>query len=65
MCNERIDIMQIKHKVDYLLRNKLYLHPFDHVEGRSTVRPGAEETQNYFFHIPQLFISLNEGEISE
>ena len=30
-----------------------------------TVRPGAAETQNDFFHIPLLFISLNEGEISE
>ena len=25
--------IQIKHKVDYLLGYKLYLHPFDHVEG--------------------------------
>ena len=32
---------------------------------RSTVRPGAAETQNDFFHIPLLFISLNEGEIYE
>ena len=27
-------IIQIKHKVDYLLGYKLYLHPFDRVEGR-------------------------------
>ena len=26
--------IQIKHKVDYLLGYKLYLHPFDRVEGR-------------------------------
>ena len=32
---------------------------------RRTVRPGAAETQNDFFNIPLLFISLNEGEISE
>ena len=30
-----------------------------------TVRPGAAETQNDFFHILLLFISLNEEEISE
>ena len=29
-----IVIIQIKHKVDSLLGNKLYLHPFDRVEGR-------------------------------
>ena len=28
------EIIQIKQKVDYLLVYKLYLHPFDRVEGR-------------------------------
>ena len=29
-------LVQIKHKGDYLLGYKLYLHPFDRVEGRRT-----------------------------
>ena len=32
--NYKSTLIQISHKVDYLLANKLYLHPFDHVKGR-------------------------------
>ena len=48
--------------------NVQFMNSLNHVEANQaprTVRPGAAETQNDFFHIPLLFISLNEGEISE
>ena len=41
-------IIQIKHKVDSLLGNKLYLHPFDRVEGRRPETGQSDVSTVYF-----------------
>ena len=40
--------IQIKHKVDYLLGNKLYLHPFDRVKGRRPATGQSDVSTVYF-----------------
>ena len=38
----------MKHKVDYLLGNKLYLHPFDRVKGRRPATGQSDVSTVYF-----------------
>ena len=55
-----VDNIQIKHKVDYLLANKLYLHPFDHVKGRRPAT-GQSDVSTVYFPVdnqPSVFICI-------
>ena len=55
-----IFFIQIKHEVDYLLGNRLYLHPFDRVKARRAAT-GQSDVSTVYFQVdnqPRVFICI-------